>query len=193
MKSCVSVKWNWLFSKEQPGCSEGSRVTLAYPHTVWQHWTVLLSFSSTGLFLLSFPPLNHTNIILVLFSCKFFTVMGTSIALVRQHWHPFTQAAFAGSLHGLGTAEEKCPVAVKDQNVTTAHHWGWECEFVLIRAAGKNWNSAFCWEMWRVLKVSSNLFARRYCSGENIIIQLTLFWWSTFWLSLRFLGPFLDN
>lgn len=87
MKSCVSVKWNWLFSKEQPGCSGGSRVALAYPHTVWQHRTVLLSFSSTGLFALSFPPLNHTNLILVLFSYKFFTVMSTSIALVSIDIH----------------------------------------------------------------------------------------------------------
>lgn len=165
-------------SDEQPGCSGGSRVALAHPdtHPVWQHRTVLLSFSSTGLFALSFPPLNNTSMILVSFSCEFFLVMSTSIALVKQYWHPFTQAAFQAHFMGSGHAEEKCPVAVKDQNVTTTDHLGSECEFGFIRATERNWN---CWllpfvgkceEFWSFCQ--EILFRREYYHSANTFLVI---------------------
>lgn len=130
-------------SNEQPGCSGGSRVALTHPDMVWQHRTVLLSFPSTGFFLLSFPPLNSTNVILMSFSCKFFLLMSTAIAPVKSigiHSHRLLlHAHCVGSAH----AEERCPLAVKEQNVTT-DHLGSECDFVFIWATERNWN---CWHL----------------------------------------------
>lgn len=91
-------------SNEQPGCSGGSKCDSSTSCVATQDCPAVLLFHRP--FASSFPSLNNTNLILVLFSCKFFLVVSTSILLVKQHWHPFTQGAFKGSLHGLGAHRE---------------------------------------------------------------------------------------